>query len=325
MQSQVRACNDELEIERFNRVRQEVRKELNSKDNGIDATYYDVLKKVGGVPKGPAEITQDWPEKLSRMIPKKAFEWINIKDYANIMDQTLTKEEIATETYMCAMFLPETQTKQLVEMQVGVKHPDLPGVDILSKNIPNVKHLSVNTTVVAQKNVKKVKEIRYFNKASSVWKDWKDDDPKLLDTCFETDHVQMKVRRFLKDESDYKDTMNVIKKYYSMLKEDFLAHISNVKSYPVIHWLNFIDTTNSWGIIDKNLTLAHVDRIFITVNFEEEEVEANDDTSFCRFEYIEAIVRLAKAKYFDQKVKICTKISASLEKFIQEYVLPNRA
>ena len=61
-------------------------------------------------------------------------------------------------------------------MQVGVKHPDLPGVDILSKNIPNRKHLSVNTMAVTQKNVKKVKEIRYFHKPSSVFKDWKEDD-----------------------------------------------------------------------------------------------------------------------------------------------------
>ena len=126
--------------------------------------------------------------------------------------------------------------------------------------------------------MKKVKEIRYFNKASSVWKDWKDDDPKLLDTCFETDHLQMKVPQFLKDESDYRDTMNVIKKKYSMLKEDFMAYISIVKTYPVIYGLNLIDTTNAWGTIDKNLTLAHVDRIFITVKLEEEEVEANDDT-----------------------------------------------
>ena len=97
---------------------------------------------------------------------------------------------------------------------------------------------------VAQKNVKKVKEIRYFNKPTSVFKDWKEDDKKILDTAFETDHVQMKVRRFLKDENDYNETMNVIKKYYTMLKQDFLGHISNVKSYPVIHWINFTDTCN---------------------------------------------------------------------------------
>lgn len=92
----------------------------------------------------------------------------------------------------------------------------------------------------------------------------------------------------------------------------------------MIHWLNFIDTCVSWKVVDNNLSLAHVDRIFITVNFEEEQVEANDDTSFCRFEYIEAIVRLAKAKFLDQKVKICTTVSASLEKFIQEHIIPNR-
>ena len=80
----------------------------------------------------------------------------------------------------------------------------------------------------------------------------------------------MKVRRFLKDESDYKTTMDIIKKYYPMLKLDFLGHISNLKSYPVIHWLNFIDTCVAWKVVDNNLTLSHVDRIFITVNFEEE-------------------------------------------------------
>lgn len=76
-----------------------------------------------------------------------------------------------------------------------------------------------------------------------------------------------------------------------------------------------------WDIFSKDLTVADVDRIFITTNFEEEDILENDDSMLCRFEFLECIVRIGKAKFFEKGA--AASISKAVEKLILEYVLPN--
>ncbi len=54
-----------------------------------------------------------------------------------------------------------------------------------------------------------------------------------------------------------------------------------------------------WKIIDKNLTLATVDRLFIAVNFEGVPggLDDNPDKELCRYEFFEIMVRMAIAKF----------------------------
>lgn len=51
--------------------------------------------------------------------------------------------------------------------------------------------------------------------------------------------------------------------------------------------------------MDKDLTLATVDRLFIAVNFEGVPggLEDNPDKELCRYEFYEILVRMAVAKY----------------------------
>ena len=78
---------------------------------------------------------------------------------------------------------------------------------------------------------------------------------------------------------------------------------------------------SSWKVLDKNLTSADVDRIFIATNFEEEDLEDNDDHALCRFEYIEIMARIAKTKFYD--TGICATVWESCQKLLTEFVIPN--
>lgn len=69
------------------------------------------------------------------------------------------------------------------------------------------------------------------------------------------------------------------------------------------------------------MTTTDIDRIFIATNFEEEDLEENDDSSLCRFEFSEIIVRMARCKYHDKG--ICATMSSSVEKLLNDFILPN--
>ena len=96
--------------------------------------------------------------------------------------------------------------------------------------------------------------------------------------------------------------MDTLRKYYPTLKDQFISQIANPKTYPAIDWLDFVEACNSWKIIDKNLLSSDVDRIFITTNFSEENEDNNDDNALCRYEWFEALVRMAKTKYFEKGI-----------------------
>ena len=130
----------------------------------------------------------------------------------------------------------------------------------------------------------------------------------------------MKLRRFIKDDTDKNNTLRVLEENFPFLKNQFTRLIST-RSYPVIDWLDFVGECQKWKIIDMDLTQNDIDRVFIATNFEEYEQDANDDNSLCRFEFLEIIVRLGKIKFYEKGK--CKTIAESTRKFIQEYLVPN--
>jgi hypothetical protein len=97
--------------------------------------------------------------------------------------------------------------------------------------------------------------------------------------------------------------------------------IAKPKTYPSVDWLDFVATCSEWKIVDKNLTSTDIDIIFIATNYEEDDLEENDDSALCRFEYFEIITRMAKTKY--QEKGLCSSVSESCEKLIKEFLIPN--
>ena len=111
-----------------------------------------------------------------------------------------------------------------------------------------------------------------------------------------------KCSRFIKDPDEVIRCNEILLKYYRPLRDQFFTQIAKVESYPFIDWIDFTNSCQVWTLLDANLDLKDIDRIFIATNVELEDQEANDDRSLCRFEFYEIIIRMAKRKYFERKI-----------------------
>ena len=168
---------------------------------------------------------------------------------------------------------------------------------------------------IKQKRVKKWMVLRSFNKNNSIFKNWKEDTPNFLKESFYTDISYSKVQKFAKDPEVYDEVWEVLLKHTSKIKDMFTYGIGT-SSYPSISWLDFCNMCTSWKIIDKNLTMTTVDRVFIVTNVELEEQEDNPDRDLCRYEFYEIIARLAKEKYHTSK--IWDTVAEAIDRFVSE-------
>jgi len=174
---------------------------------------------------------------------------------------------------------------------------------------------------LAKKSTRKVQEVRKFSKANSVFKDFKEENEDLIRKQLENDGTYNKLNRFIKDPGELARTYDVLRKYYRPLRDQFFTQISKENSYPVIDWIDFTDYCKDVDVMDANLKMSDVDRIFIATNVEIEDQEANDDRSLCRFEFYEIITRMAKTKYLESK-RVDT-MSQAVERILLDSILPN--
>jgi hypothetical protein len=72
-----------------------------------------------------------------------------------------------------------------------------------------------------------------------------------------------------------------------------------MSSYPTITMIDFSNMCQLSGMMDKNLTIGTLDRLFIATNVELVDMDDNPDNELCRFEYLEILVRIAGAKFKD--------------------------
>ena len=63
--------------------------------------------------------------------------------------------------------------------------------------------------------------------------------------------------------------------------------------------------------------MATVDRAFIAVNYEEDDIGDNPNRSLCRYEFMEILVRLADAKY---RVNKASKFADTFNTLIQSLI-----
>jgi hypothetical protein len=73
------------------------------------------------------------------------------------------------------------------------------------------------------------------------------------------------------------------------------------ESYPAMGMKDFTTFCYRSKILDRNLNLATMDRLFITTNVSNNGYKDSSERLLHRYEFIEMIVRLAQAKYKDQR------------------------
>ena len=88
-------------------------------------------------------------------------------------------------------------------------------------------------------------------------------------------------------------------KYFWKMKNLF-EYLASHSAFPNISWNDFTAYCIKSGILDKNVILSTIDRLFITTNVASHEFkEKTNERVLKRYEFFEIIVRIAIAKYRD--------------------------
>jgi hypothetical protein len=138
---------------------------------------------------------------------------------------------------------------------------------------------------------------------------------------FELDFGYTKIEgRLMKTSSqqEIEKVKTILYENYAVIKNIYLTCIIN-SEYPNLTWNDFTQLCYKCKIIDKNMNLATIDRIFIATNVS---LHGQDqDRSLHRNEFYEIIVRLAVSKYRDSGSN--SSISEALQHFLQVNLFPN--
>jgi len=185
-------------------------------------------------------------------------------------------------------------------------HRDI--VDLREESIPLFAKQLKNT----------VKE-RVYDHANSVFKDWIPDDAKAVDQMLKHDFTYWKVPRFVKDANEQESCKFIIKQNIAQLMK--VWHYLRCKSlFPGVGFLDFVAWVNSIKLVDEKCSMNTIERTFIAANVELEKIEGNANNSdrLMRFQFLEVIVRLAKAKFIETGVE--KSFSSATARLIREHI-----
>ena len=105
---------------------------------------------------------------------------------------------------------------------------------------------------------------------------------------------------------------------FARIKKIFIVEASK-SGFPCINWIKYADFCSECDVVDANVPLATIDRIFITANVERDEKHAdNPPTALQRFEFLEVIARVALAKF--KEPGICSTVHESIQKLLDEHL-----
>eukprot|EP01017_Pseudomicrothorax_dubius_P034829 TRINITY_DN4812_c0_g4_i1.p1 TRINITY_DN4812_c0_g4~~TRINITY_DN4812_c0_g4_i1.p1 ORF type:complete len:299 (-),score=83.70 TRINITY_DN4812_c0_g4_i1:130-1026(-) len=117
----------------------------------------------------------------------------------------------------------------------------------------------------------------------------------------EADIANGRFSKLIKTPEQVKDFKEVLlSKYFKYLKGAFMYYTTEkTKEYPGLTMLEFGYLCREGKILDGKLKHSDADRAFIAANFDTSEAADNPENRLCRFEFIEAMTRLAMTRYGD--------------------------
>ena len=80
---------------------------------------------------------------------------------------------------------------------------------------------------------------KLFCKERSVFRNWKEDTNTTIQECLRHDFTYWKVPKFTKDKNEIAALENIIRRYFSQLKEIFLQIVAKGGEPPDINRLSF--------------------------------------------------------------------------------------
>ena len=195
----------------------------------------------------------------------------------------------------------------------------------------NWNGIKVNEINIALRNydlepiVEERKITNLFDKNKSVFKSFIEDNDENRKIMFNNDKKHLKLSRIIKDEVILNDVYNTLLNNFAVIKEIFDATCA-ASNYPNIGWLDFSNFCDKCQLIDsQNLNRAAIDRCFIAVNVDFDDLDDNPQQELCRYEFFEIIVRMAMCKYRDLQLSPAEMTQKLLEDHIFQYADPSYA
>ena len=192
------------------------------------------------------------------------------------------------------------------------------GIKVNEINIP-IRNYDLEPIV----EIKEV--VASFDKNKSVFKNFVEDTVETRKIMFNNDKKHFKLSRVIKDEAVLNEVYKVLLQNFSVIKEIFDA-TSAASSYPNIGWLDFSNFCDRCQLTDnKFLNRAAIDRCFIAVNVDFDDLDDNPQQELCRYEFFEIIARMAMCKYSDIPISPADMTQKLLEDHIFRHADPSSA
>ena len=158
----------------------------------------------------------------------------------------------------------------------------------------------------------------------SVFRTYKPDEKKLLNSCFEFDWDNTKIRKVVKNGDDLVKVKRFLKEKYKNFRETYkyysaVAPAGTIFSIGINTFSDIV--SNCKGLIDnENFKLSDLDLEFVATNSGVVKTKFNPDRQIVRHEFIEIFVRISITKYF--KTKIVESIPEAVIKLYEETLDP---
>lgn len=171
--------------------------------------------------------------------------------------------------------------------------------------------------------MKNVVKERYWDLSNSVYKDWRKDNEQIYEKCLEHDFKFWKVPKFLKDPDELEEVKKVIQSNFPILK-DYYQYLIAVSNFPGIANFDFMQWTTDIKIPDEKHGVPHsaVKLVFEAAIYQDKTLLAgssNPESGLCRFEFLESVVRLAKAKFIATGVE--KSYVDAVKRIIKEHII----
>ncbi|CDW71199.1 UNKNOWN [Stylonychia lemnae] len=228
-------------------------------------------------------INKQWPKTF-----KQAYDDLDHQQLILIDDVIKSKLKPDELYFAYAQYYPPCQAQFITQSYHKRQY-------IFVKNF-EIKH-RLTDIKLSYKKIKKYRINRNFSLKQSVFSQWAVDIQQEYRKAFEADMKYSKIKKFIKDPTEFRDVCQTLLNNYAGIFEVYV-YCSGRSNYPSVQWIDFTDFCASWKIIDRNLTLAKIDMLFVAVNYEGVPggLDDNPDKELCRYEFFEILVRMALAK-----------------------------
>ena len=144
-----------------------------------------------------------------------------------------------------------------------------------------------------------------WNWNTSIFRDFRRDNEKLLTSCFEFDWNAGRLESFLKDEEEKKKIKKYLRSVYLIIKDAYryYSSYSGMTKLMCIGPNNLLELLKEIGALNENdLSTAAVGIEMNKTNFSDKKFMNNPKGAICRHEFLELMVRLAENKYYSNKI-----------------------